>query len=135
MNKTWQIVIFLGIFGMLFTITQYITTIKSLEGQKEFQQASEKIRKEFDLQKVNIVRFQRPEEYRIIITPKVLFPEQEALEKMERVGLFFKKNAVPFSTIKIKVVCVKEVAQGCSSKTIKWEKTVAGRRSARSSDS
>ena len=122
MNKTWQIVIFLGIFCLLFTITQYIITMKNLGTQKEFQQASEKIKKKFDLQKITIVRFQRPEEYRIVVTPKAILTHKEALATIEKIGLFFKTNCVPFSAIRIKILHIKEISQGCSSQVIKVEK-------------
>lgn len=124
MMKPWQTIFFLGIGCFLVIITQYISTIRTVVVENEFQMACEKIKKQFDLQRINIVHFKRPEEYRIIITPKIVMNQQEALQKMEGIGLFFKKNCVPFSTTKIKILHIKEISSGCSSKTIRLEKTL-----------
>ena len=124
MNKTWQTIALLGVGCFLFILIQYLSTMRVLDIQKEFQPACVKIKKEFDLEKVNIIRFQKPEEYRIVITPKTLLSSEEALKKMEEIGLFFKKNCVPLSTIDIKVLHIKEVSNGCSYNVLRLEKTL-----------
>lgn len=118
-----QAVGLLGAICIALLLMEYLTTMRSITQREDFQEAGKQMKQHFALSHVTIVRFQRPEEYRIIFRTASPLPSQDVLPRLEEIGRYFEKRYAPRPlTEKIRVVYMKEVGRGFSYKAEKIEK-------------